>query len=331
MPYGIALFHFILKNILLRIASSVAAYGNILRTGAMENSRTYLQPSVVAQLANIELRARLVVEGFITGLHRSPYHGFSVEFAEHRQYQPGDDIRYMDWKIVGRTDRYYVKQFEEETNLRAMIAVDTSASMKFASAGNITKFQYAAYLAASLAYLMMKQQDAAGLTLYDKEIRNYLPSRSKPSYIQEILKTLEKAEPSGETGTAAALDRLAERISRRGLVIILSDFFDTPESIFTALKHFRHKGHEVIAMQTLDPREIDFNFGYDATFKDMETGEELVTQPYQIRKSYAAAMSEYCEKLKRECLQRGIEYVLLDTSQPFDKALREYLGKRSRV
>ena len=297
----------------------------------MDNTRTYLQPSVVAQLANIELRARLVVEGFITGLHRSPYHGFSVEFAEHRQYQPGDDLRYMDWKIVGRTNRYYVKQFEEETNLRAMIAVDSSASMKYASAGNITKFQYAAYMAAALAYLMMKQQDAAGLTLYDTEIRTYLPSRSKQTYIQEILKTLEHARPSGETGTAASLDRLAERISRRGLVIILSDFFDMPDSIFTALRHFRHKGHEVIAMQTLDPRERDFNFGWDATFKDLETGEELVTQPYQIRKSYAEAIGEYCANLKRECLQHGVEYVMLDTSQPFDIALREYLAKRARI
>ncbi|GAB1429853.1 DUF58 domain-containing protein [Ignavibacteria bacterium] len=295
------------------------------------NSRTYLQPSTVAQLANIELKARLIVEGFITGLHRSPYHGFSVEFAEHRQYQPGDDLRYMDWKLVGRADRYYVKQFEEETNLRAMIAVDASASMKFASAGNISKFQYASYLAAALAYLMIKQQDAVGLTLYDNEIRSYLPSRSKRSYIQEILKTLEYAVPSGKTGTAVALNLLAERISRRGLVIILSDFFDEQESIITALKHFRHKGHEVIVMQILDPRERDFDFGWDATFKDLETGEEMVTQPYQIRKSYADAMKNYCDTLKRECLQRGIEYVLLDVSQPFDTALREYLGKRTRM
>lgn len=295
------------------------------------NSRTYLQPSTVAQLANIELKARLIVEGFITGLHRSPYHGFSVEFAEHRQYQPGDDLRYMDWKLVGRADRYYVKQFEEETNLRAMIAIDKSASMKFASAGNISKFQYASYLAAALAYLMIKQQDAVGLTLYDNEIRSYLPSRSKRSYIQEILKTLEYTEPSGETGTAAALNVLAERIARRGLIIILSDFFDELESIITALKHFRHKGHEVIIMQILDPRERDFNFGWDATFKDLETGEEMVTQPYQIRKSYADAMKNYCETLKRECLQRGIEYVLLDVSQPFDTALREYLGKRTKM
>ncbi len=295
------------------------------------NTRTYLQPATVAQLANIELIARLVVEGFITGLHRSPYHGFSVEFAEHRQYQPGDDLRYMDWKIVGRTNRYYVKQFEEETNLRSMIAVDASASMKFASDENITKFQYAAYLAAALAYLMMKQQDAAGLALYDDEIRTYLPSRSKPSYIQEILKTLEHAAPSGKTGTAAALNRLAERISRRGLVIIISDFFDEPQSIYTTLRHFRHKGHEVIAMHVLDPRERDFNFGWDASFKDLETGEEMVTQPYQIRKNYAAAMREFCDNLKRECLQRGVEYVPIDTSQPFDIALREYLGKRSRI
>lgn len=316
----------------MRLSREALRHSIATIVGRMENNaRTYLQPSTVAQLANIELRARLIVEGFITGLHRSPYHGFSVEFAEHRQYQPGDDLRYMDWKLVGRADRYYVKQFEEETNLRAMIAIDSSASMKFSSTGNISKFQYASYLAAALAYLMIKQQDAVGLALYDKEIRSYLPSRSKRSYIQEILKTLEYAVPSGETGTSAALNLLAERISRRGLVIILSDFFDERESIVNALKHFRHKGHEVIAMQILDPRERDFNFGWDATFKDLETGEEMVTQPYQIRKGYADAMKNYCDTLKRECLQRGIEYILLDVSQPFDTALREYLGKRAKM
>lgn len=297
----------------------------------MENHKKYLQPDVISKLQRIDLKARLVVEGFITGLHKSPYHGFSVEFAEHRQYMPGDEIKHIDWKIFGRTDRYYVKQYEDETNLKATIVVDSSASMKFFSKGNISKFEYASYLAAALAFLMMKQQDSVGLALYDTEVRTYLPARSKSSYIQEILRTLGRAEPSNQTGTAQALDRLAERISRRGLIIIISDFFDDIESIVSALKHFRHGKHEVLAIQLLDPRERDFKFGLDATFKDMETAEEMITQPYQIQNAYAEAVAEYTERLKKECRQRNIDYLLIDTSQPFDVALISYLHKRQKI
>ncbi len=297
----------------------------------MKDYRKYLRPEVIAQLENIELKARLVVEGFITGLHRSPYHGFSVEFAEHRQYNPGDPIKYLDWKVFGRTDRYYIKQFEEETNMKCVIAVDSSASMSFASKGNIPKFEYASYLAAALAFLLIKQKDATGLALYDTEINDYLPPNSRQSYIAEILKRLDSTQPANETGTASALDRLAERINRRGLVIIISDFFDDPESIMKALKHFRHKQHEVLAFQVLDPREVDFKFGPGANFKDIETGEELVTQPYQIQKAYRDAVQDFTADLKRQCLRNNIEYSLVETSQPFDKAMRDYLTKRSRM
>jgi uncharacterized protein (DUF58 family) len=293
--------------------------------------RKYLQPEIISGLANIELKARLVVEGFITGLHRSPYHGFSVEFAEHRQYRPGDETRYIDWKVFGRTNKYFVKEFEEETNLRSVVAVDTSGSMKFASKGNITKFEYAAYLAAALSYLLIKQRDSVGLALYDTQIQTYLPPRSKQSYIQEILRSLDAAVPANETGTAQALDLLAERIKRRGLVVIISDFFDEPESVIKALRHFRHKNHEVLAFQILDPREIDFAFGNAATFKDMETGEEMVTQPFQLQKSYKRTMAEFIDQIKNECLRNRIDYQLIDTSQPFDKALKHYLTKRSKM
>lgn len=297
----------------------------------MESYTKYLEPSTVAQLASFELRARLVVEGFITGLHRSPFHGFSVEFAEHRQYRPGDEIRYIDWKIYSRTNRYYVKQFEEETNLRSVIAVDCSSSMAYKSEGNISKFAYATYLSAALSYLMMKQKDAAGLALFDTEVQTYLPPSSKMSYIGEILRTLDKAKPSNATGLNRALDRLADRISRRSLVIIISDFFDEPESVFSALKHFRHQKHDVLAVQLLDPREVDFNFGTAATFKDMESGEELVTHPYQIQHAYATEVQKYITALKRECYSHNIDYLQVDTSQPFDKVLREFLVKRSSV
>lgn len=297
----------------------------------MNDYRKYLDPETIAKLGNIEMKARLVVEGFITGLHRSPYHGFSVEFAEHRQYRQGDEIRHIDWKVFARTNKYYVKQFEEETNLRSMIAVDASASMKYSSKGIISKFEYASYLAASLALLMIKQRDAVGLCTYDTDIKNFLPPNSKPSYISEILKTLETTSPANETGTANSLNLLAERIKRRGLVIIISDLFDNPESVLNGLKHFRHKKHEVIVFHTLDPREIDFNLGRAATFKDMETGEEIISQPYQMKISYQNAVKEFIDTIKKECRNHNIDYNLIDTSMPFDKALRDYLTKRKNI
>lgn len=298
----------------------------------MKENRKYLDPETVAKLENIELKARMVVEGFITGLHRSPYHGFSVEFAEHRQYRSGDEIRHVDWKVFGRTEKYFVKQFEEETNLRSMIALDASASMNYTSKkGGVTKFEYGSYLAAALSLLMINQRDAAGLALYDTEIQAFLPPNSRPSYIREILRTLENAKPANTTGTASALNVLAERIKRRGLVIVISDFFDDIDSVLMALKHFRHKRHEVIAFQLLDPRELDFKLGSGANFKDMETGEEMLTQPYQIQASYSKAVKEFVAKIKRECRNHNIDYNLIDTSTPFDKALQDYLTKRKKI
>jgi len=294
----------------------------------MKDYLEYLKPEVVSKLASLELRARMVVEGFITGLHKSPYHGFSVEFAEHRQYMPGDEIRYIDWKVYGRTNRYYIKQYEEETNLKGYVVLDSSASMGYRSGGNISKFEYALSLAAALAYLMIKQQDAVGAAIYDTEPRGFLPPRSRASYIQEVLKLLGSATPSSGTGTARSLNRIAERIKRRGLVVVISDFFDEPDEVIMALKHFRHKQNEVLAMQVLDPMERSFDFGTDATFRDMETGEEMVTQPYQIRQAYAEAMAGFTERIKRECRSHNIDYVLLDTSVPYDVALVEYLNKR---
>jgi uncharacterized protein (DUF58 family) len=297
----------------------------------MQESLKYLQPAVVAQLANMELRARLVVEGFITGLHRSPYHGFSVEFTEHRQYMPGDEIKHIDWKAYGKTDRFYIKQFEEETNLKSYLIVDASRSMDYASKGNIKKFEYASYIAAALSYLMIEQRDAVGLTLFDEGVRVLLPPRATRSYLKEILKELELARPAKKTGTAASLHLIAEQMKRRGLVIILSDLFDQPESVMTALKHFRHKGNEVVMMHVLDPLERSFAFGGEAIFKDLETQEELMTQPWHIQKAYQQSMQEFLDFYKKGCRDNKIDYVLLDTSTPFDKALFEYLNKRKRM
>src|SRR5574344_542304 len=237
----------------------------------MEDYRKYLLPENLAKIDNLELIARLVVEGFITGLHRSPYHGFSVEFAEHRQYRPGDEIRRLDWKVFARSEKYYIKQFEEETNLRAMLVVDSSASMKYASKGNISKYEYATYLAASLAYLLINQRDAVGLSLYDTDIRHFMPMKSKQSYLSELIKMLangmeeaknENSAKDEKPGTAAvALDEIAERLGRRGLVVIISDFFDNIHDILKAISHFRHKNQDVIVFHILDPREVDFKFG----------------------------------------------------------------------
>src|SRR5579872_947553 len=293
--------------------------------------KKFLEPGVISRLQNMELRARMVVEGFITGLHRSPYHGFSVEFAEHKQYMPGDEIRRIDWKIFGRTDRYYVKQYEEETNLKSYILLDASASMRYASEGNITKFQYASYVASALAYLMVQQRDAAGLCVFDENVRTYMPPHSTRSYLQQVLKALEETQPANTTRVKNALDLVAERLKRRGLVIVLSDLFDDPQTVLNTFKHFRHDNHEMIVFHILDPRERDFAFGADALFTDIETAEQMPTQPFHIRKAYKEAMHQLIEKYKRGCREQLIDYVMIDTSTPFDKALFEYLGKRKRL
>jgi uncharacterized protein (DUF58 family) len=297
----------------------------------LQEYRKYLQPEVVAKLHNMELVARLVVEGFITGLHKSPYHGFSVEFAEHRQYMPGDEIKHIDWKIYGRTDRYYIKQFEEETNLKAYLILDASRSMSFGSESRISKLEYASYIVASLAHLMVQQRDAVGLTVYDETIRTYMPPHATKTYLKEILRRLEQLEASNKTAIADSLHQIAERIKRRGLVIILSDLFDKPDQVMSALRHFRHKKNEVVVMQVLDPLEKSFAFGKDAVFKDLETKEELTTQPWHIQKAYQEAMKQFLERYKKECREHAIDYVLLDTATPFDVALIEYLHKRQKM
>lgn len=297
----------------------------------MNEALKYLQPGVVAQLGTMELRARLVVEGFITGLHKSPYHGFSVEFTEHRPYMAGDEIKHIDWKAYAKTDRYYIKQFEEETNLKSYVVLDASASMHYSSKGHLTKLEYAAFTAGALSYLMVEQRDAVGLTVYDEHVRTVIPPRATRSNLKQILVELERTEAGKKTGIAASLHEVAETIKRRGLVIILSDFFDDPAKVITAFKHFRHKGNEVIVMQVLDPMEQSFAFGADATFKDMESSEELVTQPWHIQAAYQESMREFIDTYKRECRDNAIDYVLLDTNTPFDRALMEYLTKRRRL
>ncbi|OGU29248.1 MAG: hypothetical protein A2057_08370 [Ignavibacteria bacterium GWA2_35_9] len=298
---------------------------------AAQDYKKFLDPSIISKLNSFELRARLVVEGFMVGLHKSPYHGFSVEFTQHRPYIQGDGLKNIDWKIYGKTEKFFIKQYEEETNLKSYILLDTSNSMNFASGNNFKKLDYASTLVAALSYLMIKQQDAVGLALYSERIIKYFPPKMSKAYMHEILKNLAVVKPSEKTRTAECLNLIAEKIKRRGLVIIVSDFFDDVNSILKALKHFRYQKHEVIVFQILDPAERSFSFGKDAIFKDLETSEEITTQPYQIQKSYRDAMNEFTGKIKSECLNANIEYNLLETSTPFDKALFSYIQKRSKL
>ncbi len=295
-----------------------------------QSYRDYLNPEIVSRLKNMALRARLVVEGFITGLHQSPYHGFSVEFAEHRQYMPGDSLRNVDWKVYGKTDRFYIKQYEEETNLKAYLVVDASSSMDFGS-GPISKFQYATYLAAALSYLMMEQRDAVGLAVFDDQVQKFLPPRSIRSYLNVILSALETPTTHRKTQVGKALHQVAERIHRRGLVIILSDLMDDPSEILSGLKHFRHDEHEVLVFQILDPMELNFSYTRDTIIEDLETGQEITTQPWHIRADYRRLVRDFTETLKRECRKDKVDYNLLDTTLSYDQALFEYLNKRRRL
>jgi uncharacterized protein (DUF58 family) len=293
--------------------------------------KSFLDPKTVSKFNSLELKARLVVEGFMVGLHKSPYHGFSVEFSEHRPYMQGDDLRNVDWKVYGKTEKYFIKQYEEETNLKCYLILDTSRSMEFKSGNNISKINYATTLAAALSYLMIKQQDAVGLALYSEKIEKILQPKASRAYLQEIFKNLASASAGEKTNTAASLSEIAEKIKRRGLVIIISDFFDEIDTVIKSIKKFSYKKNEVIVFQILDPLERSFAFGKDAIFKDLETAEELTTQPFQIQQAYKEAMNEFTGKIKRECLNSNFDYNLIETSNPFDKALLSFVQKRAKL
>lgn len=297
----------------------------------MATTTDYLDPTVVSRLSRLDLVARLVVEGFITGLHQSPYHGFSVEFSEYRQYMPGDALRDLDWKVYGKTDRLYVKRYEEETNLKAHLLLDASGSMAYGS-GETTKYRYASHLSAALAYLMLKQRDAVGLAAFDQGIRTLIPPRSASSHLTAVLRAVSATEPDGaDTDLSTTFHQLAERLNRRGLVVVLSDLLDDPEQLLNGLKHFRHRNHEVIVFHILDPRERDLRFDRETIFVDLETGSRVSTEPWQIAGEYRAHVDELTERFRRECREHQIDYVLLDTSTSFDVALFGYLAKRRRL
>jgi len=297
--------------------------------GQHDTTFAFLDFDTLSRLSNMQLLAKTVVEGFILGLHRSPYRGFSVEFAEYRQYAPGDEIRHLDWKLYGKTDRYYVKQFEEETNLNCHILLDCSASMGYGS-GPVTKLQYGCFLAASLAYFMMLQRDATGLVLFDSQIRTLLPPRSRLTHLHRMLAELESAKPAGPTAAARPLHDLAESLKKRGLIVFISDLFDEPEQVLGGLQHFRFLGNDVIVFHVVDPAELKFPFEQITEFIDPETGERITTAPDAVRRHYLEEMEQFYAQYRRGCADLKVDYRLFDTATPLELALSEYLYKRGR-
>ena len=296
-----------------------------------KSSYLYFEPERIAKLKNLNLLARQAVEGFITGLHRSPHKGFSVEFAEHREYSAGDDMRHLDWVAYGRTDRYYIKQYEQETNLRAYVLLDVSNSMAYRYEGLVTKFVYGCFMTACLSYLMCRQQDMVGVIAFDEKMRFHLPPHSTPAHLDRVFKQLEATAPGQRTSIAPTFHDLANMIGKRGLVIVISDLYDDPSEIMKALQHFVYKKHQIIVFHLMDPAELDFPFKKILTFMDMETNERLQVDPRYVREGYVKEINSFIETYRRECGERGIEYVLTTTSDPYDRFLLNYLARRKAM
>jgi len=294
----------------------------------MPAAEQYLKPEVIRTVARLDLRARFIVEGFLSGLHASPFHGFSVEFSEHRRYAQGDDLKDIDWLVYAKTDRYYVKKYQAETNITGYLLMDLSESMAYTLRQQLTKFDYGICLAAALAYLMIHQQDPVGLITFDEKIRHSLPPHSKRTQLGNILAILSKLKPTGPTEIAKNLRAIAAMIRHRSLIMLFSDLLAEPQPIIDTLRQLRHRGHDVIVFHVLDEAEVNFPFDGLCDFREPETGENLLIDADGMKADYLDAVQELCGNYRRECLAAGIDYVLLNTSMPFDKALLEYLSQR---
>ncbi|NOT61333.1 MAG: DUF58 domain-containing protein [Acidobacteria bacterium] len=290
----------------------------------------FLAPEVLARINSLELLARTVVEGFIAGLHRSPFTGFSTEFAEYRQYMPGDDLRYLDWKLLGRTDRYYIKKYRADTNSQLHVVLDASASMRYAS-GAVSKLQYAQFLGASLAYLINRQQDAVGLIAFDEKVHTHVPALARTGHMRTVFGRMEQIQPGNETALSAVLHEVAERITRRGMIVLISDLYDEPEPLIKALQHLRFKGNDVIVFQVLDKNELEFDFTEPVLLEDAETTEQLHVLPDVLAEGYRQKINEHVTRMKEGCAANKIDYELLTTDQPLDHALFAFLAKRARM
>ena len=299
-----------------------------METQRVNGEKNYFDPLVLARLSNLYLRARWVVEGIMSGIHRSRSKGFSVEFEEHREYSPGDELRRVDWKALGKFDRYFIKETEDETNLRAYLLMDASGSMDYGS-GGITKFDYGCTLTAALAYLILRQQDAAGLVTFSHRVESLIPPKAKRGHLMEIVRALEECRPGGDTHIGGVLEEIAGKMKRRGLVVLVSDLLDEPEEVLKGLRLFRFKGNDVIVFHLLDVAELELPFEGNVLFEDLEEANLKVTaDPQAIRKAYQSVIGEFTDRLRKECQQSSIDYQLLSTATPLDQALVSYLSWR---
>jgi uncharacterized protein (DUF58 family) len=296
----------------------------------MSSPERYLRPEVIRQVARLDLRAKFIVEGFLAGLHASPFHGFSVEFSEHRRYVPGDDLKDLDWNVYAKTDKYYLKKFQAETNVTGYLVMDLSASMAYTYRQELTKFEYAICLAAALGYLMIHQQDPVGLVTFDTRIQACLPPRSKRTQLGTILALLANLKPAGQTDVAQCLHQLAAMIHSKSLILVFSDLLTAPEPVLESLHHLRHRGNEVILFHILDEAEVHFPFDGVIEFEDVEEPNHLTLDARGMRRDYLAALADFQDFYRRECATANIDYVPMDTSVSFDKALMEYLLQRQK-
>jgi uncharacterized protein (DUF58 family) len=302
---------------------------NGFQTNIPQSTR-FIDPQTLTRIASLELIARTVVEGFISGLHRSPHLGFSVNFAEYRSYRPGDDIRKIDWKVYGRTDRFFVKEYEGETNTGIHLILDCSRSMTYSSRG-VTKLEYGQFLAASLGYFAFKQRDAVGFISYDDDIVDYIPARGSIGHLNTVLHAIERARAGEKTDFVNSLVKVSDRIRRRGIVVVISDLYEEPQKVMSGLRHLAFRGNDVIVFQILDPNELRFDFPDAAQFVDMETRSEMHVIPDYIRQEYRKILQNQIAQYEKECRKDRMDFMLIDTSQPLDSALFGYLTRRQQL
>jgi uncharacterized protein (DUF58 family) len=295
--------------------------------GAMAGAR-FVDPKILARVGNLDLLARTVVDGFINGLHRAPFFGASIDFAEHRGYVPGDDIRRVDWRLYARTDRYYIKQYEADTNTNFTVLLDISKSMKFAGRG-ISKMEYGSFLAACLAYLAHRQRDRVGILTFDSDIVTHVPPSAK--HFDQVLYALDRAKAERPGHLSAPLHKMAEHFKRRGILLLISDFYDEPDAILDAIKPLRYLGNDLIVFHVLDPQEIDFDFDDASTFEDLESGEQVPVVPQSFRAEYRRLIREHIDRLSTQFSEQRIDYALINTSEPLDRALFSYLSSRAKL
>lgn len=313
-------------------AAFIESGANVEQAAAMTGAdpQRYFDPAILAKVGFSPLLARVVVEGFLNGLHKSPFHGFSVEFADHREYVPGDDLKFLDWHLYARTDHYYIKRFEEETNLRCTILLDRSASMGFGT-GKLTKWDYSCFLSTCLAYLMLRQQDAAGLALFGAAPGIVVQPRCRRTHLRQLMRAMIDHAPSGTTNVPLSLQAIAQRLKRRGLVVVVSDLIDEPEATLKALRMLAGRGHDVIVFHVQDAAETKFPFEGAALFQDVETGEELEIDPATVRKAYLEKLDELTAFYRKGLSEMGVDYQPVDTTEPYERALSVYLNRRTKI